>query len=181
MTELYLATILGGAGIGILSSCISSLTSSANGIYTLIGNINNNEFIPDISDFLAESDIQHTIKSSELLVREIKVGKHSPITLIESLDSLKDCMLKIEDQLSEVKKRLTYNKSLWIFVYYRSYKFTDIVKKLRTLKMTLDIRRDSLFDILKINSYLTPLSESQYLNIINTKESILFNVDSNKK
>jgi hypothetical protein len=180
MAEIYLATILGGVGFTVITNCLGALTTSANGIYTLIGNISTSS-VPDISDFLSESDIQNSIKTLEMLVREIDLKNNPTRTLTASLASLVECMTEIEKNFGEVKKRMEYNKSLWVFVSLRSYGFTDIVKKLKSLKITLDNRRNSLFDILKVNQYLTPLSESKYFDMMNTQESVIATKDSNKK
>lgn len=172
MTEIYFTTVLGGVGLSLLANCISSLTTSANGIYTLIGNIiHNRSTAPDIYMFLKESDIQTNIQILTVFIKEINIGDQCTKSLTISLNALKDCVSDIEEKLHEVKKRIDYNKSLWFFISYRSYNFLDIVCELKLLKITLDNRWKNLIDILKINNCLTPLSESIYLDMIKLQSS----------
>ncbi len=171
MAELIIPATIGGIGLSLAANCIATLTTSANGIYTLIGNISGSGLIPDITHFLDESDIEDQIRTLVLLLKEIDVDKNPTRTLSSSLRSLQECVSQIEEILHDVKVRLEYNKSLWFMVSLRSYGFTDIVKKLKVLKITLDSRQDKLFDILKINNCLTPMTESIYIETIKKSEN----------
>lgn len=157
--------VITSVGINLVATCISSLTSSANGIYTLVNNMSSSVSIPDITQFLNETDIVEKIKTLECLLNEIDNTKNPTKTLISSINSLGECVKEVEIKLKQVKSRMEYNKSLWLFSSLRSYGFSDIVKSLKILNNTLDQRQKNLFEILKINNYLTPMSESKYLSM----------------
>lgn len=165
MADILIAGTIGSIGLNVIAQCITSLTASANGIYTLVGNITNNGSVPDISNFFEESDIKGEVQVLELLIKEINLNNNPTRTLAKSLHLLKECVKEIEEKLKEVKRRVDYNNSLWFFTSVRSYGFTDIVRSLKNLKQKLNNRRIGLFEVLKINNYLTPLSESKYLDM----------------
>ncbi|NBX75171.1 MAG: hypothetical protein EBQ92_01290 [Proteobacteria bacterium] len=169
MAELLIAGTIGSIGLNVVAQCITSLTASANGIYTLVGNITNNGSVPDIANFFEESDIKGDIQVLEFLIKEINPNNNPTKTLAKSLHLLKECVSEIEEKLKEVKRRVDYNNSLWFFTSIRSYGFTDMVRNLKSLKQKLNGRRDGLFEILKINNYLTPLSESKYMDMNQSK------------
>lgn len=184
MVEMIIPAAIGGIGLSLAANCITTLTASANGIYTLIGNISSSGIIPDITRFLNESDIEDQIRTLELLLKEIDIHKNPTRTLGASLASLQECVSQIEEILHDVKTRMEYNKSLWFLISIRSYGFSDIVQKLTTLKMTLDTRQHKLFDILKINGYLTPMTESKYIEMTIKSEketSIILNPITEEK
>jgi hypothetical protein len=184
MAEILIPATLGGIGLSLAANCITTLTTSANGIYTLIGNISSSGIIPDITRFLNESDIEDQIRTLEFLLKEIDIHKNPTRTLSASLASLQECVSKIEEILHDVKTRMEYNKSLWFLVSIRSYGFSDIVQRLKTLKMTLDNRQNKLIDILKINVFLTPMTESKYMEMTNKSEketSVILNPITEEK
>ena len=75
-------------------------------------------------------------------------GNSILVNVVETLN-------EIEIKLKEIGERTTYNSSLWIFVYYRSYGFDDVLSDLKLLKGILDQRKTELFEIVKINQFLS--------------------------
>ena len=162
MAEL-LTLAVGSVGVGVLANCITSITASANGIYTLVGNISSSTPTPDIHEFLIKSNIVSKVKLLECLVRETDTKSNPTKTLKEAIKSVQNSLAQIEAALNEVKRRIDHNKSLYVFVYFRSYGFTDIIQKLMILKEPLNEQYQDLRGIIAINQYLNPMSESVYV------------------
>jgi hypothetical protein len=144
--------ILGAIGLDLTLKCVTAVTTSAQGIYSLVTSISSNKQEPSIGKLLEELDIGADIRTLESLLKEFNVKKHHTETLAICLELLQKCVEEIEIQLNEVQLRLSYNKSLWVSV--RAYTFTDVIDKMRLLKHTLDNRKNNLFEVIKINGYL---------------------------
>jgi hypothetical protein len=130
------------------------VSSSANGIYALMSNINNFTSYPDIVTALKGMDIEASIRILEKLIKELNIN-HRTKTLEESLNLLKECIVNIENELSSVHEKMAYNSTLKIkWIPFRSYKFSNSIDKLMMLKKQLDNRTHMLFNIIKTNNDL---------------------------
>jgi hypothetical protein len=130
------------------------VSSSANGIYALMSNINNFTSYPDIVTALKEMDIEASIRILEKLIKELNI-KHRTRTLEESLNLLKECIVNIENELSIVHEQMAYNSTLkWKWIPFRSYKFAGSINKLSMFKKQMDNRTQMLFNIIKTNDDL---------------------------
>lgn len=150
-------------GLDLTIRCISTLTTSAQGIFLLCNNINKNNI--DITYFIKKLDIYADINVLEILLKEIDLEKHYSQTLAMCLKNLQECVSDIELQLIFIHNRINYNKSLWYIFQYKSFKFTDIISELEILKKKLDNRKNLLFDILKINQFINYKHNIPILNI----------------
>lgn len=132
------------------------VSSSANGIYALMSNINNFTTYPNVVIALKEMDIEASVRILEKLIKELNI-KHRTKTLEESLNLLKECIINIENELSIVHEQMTYNitvKKIPLWNWFRSYKFSGSIIKLNMLKKQLDNRTQMLFNIIKTNDDL---------------------------
>lgn len=146
--------------------CLQTLAVTTQEIYGFITTIKTTTHHIDITNLLIELDLEPEVLVLESLLKEINIEKHHTQTLAICLKLLEDCLTDILKLLSEVNKRLDYNKKLWVSFYgSRSYKFDDLGNKLRFYKANLDKRKDNLFEIIKINKYLIP-SNSPILQLI---------------
>ena len=154
--EFIAGTMIKTIGIDFTLKCISTLTASSQGIYSLIKNINSCAS-PDISLILQQLDLEVNIKILESLIRELAsdIRKHHSHTLALCVQELKNCVEQIENQLIQIEFRVNYNGSLWFFRSIRSYGFDDIIANISVLKMKLDNRKQLLFDVIKINNHLS--------------------------
>ena len=153
-------TVLRSIGLDLTLKCISTLTISAQSVYSLLTNIKSSAHTKDLTNVLREMDLENDILILESILKEIDLEHHHTKTLALCLESLKVCVFEIENKLSEVNNRIIYNKSLWLASSMRSYVFDDIIDSLKLLKSNLDNRKKTLFEVIKINSYLNP-----YLNL----------------
>lgn len=137
--------------------CVQTLAVTTQEIYGFITTIKSTTYHVDIANLLIELDLEPEVLVLESLLKEINIEKHHTQTLAICLKLLEDCLTDILKLLSEVNKKIEYNNKLWISFYgTRCYKFDDLGTKLRFYKANLDKRKENLFEILKINSYLQP-------------------------
>ncbi len=154
-------------GIGIMTidltvKAISAIGTSASGIYTILDSVSYYKG-HDIHSIIIEFDIQEHLKVLLTLLNEVNLEKHHTQTLALCVSQLRDSIIEIENQLIEIKRRIDYNKSLYIKTF-RTFGFDDIIEKIKILKNQLDNRKNMLFEILKINPYL---DSNKNENIIN--------------
>lgn len=148
-------TVVQTIGLDLTLKCISTLTSSAQGIYSLIKSINSNASDqPDIQFVIADLDLGMEVKILDALIKDINIETQYTETLALCIESLKECVEQLESELVDVQKKLEWNSSLRIFKYYRSYGFEGKVEKFRLLKSNMNGRKAMLFDVLKINQHL---------------------------
>jgi hypothetical protein len=143
-------------GMLLVPLCIDPLcrvSSSAQGIYSLMSNITNFTSYPNVVYALKELDIEASVRILEKLIKELNI-KNRTKTLEETLNLLKECIVNIENELSTIHEKMAYNSSIWYFSYFRSYKFSSSISKLNILKKQLDNRTQMFFNILKANNEL---------------------------
>lgn len=154
-------TILGNPVLGTICiqttiQCLQTLAVTTQEIYGFISTIKTTTQHVNIATLLTELDLESEVLVLESLLREINIEKHHTQTLAICLKLLDECLGEIHKLLSEVHKRMDYNSKLWVDIYgLRTKKFDDISDKMRFLKNNLDKRKDNLFEVLKINQYLT--------------------------
>jgi hypothetical protein len=132
------------------------VSSSANGIYALMSNINNFTSYPNVVIALKELDIEASIRILEKFLKELNI-KHRTKTLEEALNLLKECIVNIENELSDIHNKMAENTTIAkipIYNWYKSHKFSGSIVKLKMLRSQLDNRKDMLFNIMKTNSEL---------------------------
>lgn len=149
--------------------CLQTVVVTTQEIYGFVTTIKTASHHVDITNLLIELDLEPEVLVLESLLKEINIEKHHTQTLAICLKLLEDCLTDILKTLAEVNKRLEYNNKLWVSFYgSRCYKFDNLGTKLRFYKTNLDKRKDNLFEILKINSYLMPTFNANTLTIENS-------------
>lgn len=166
--ELALGLTVVRTSVDLTLMCIKTVTSSAQGIYGLITALNSSS-VGSISHVLRELDLETDVLILESLLKEIDVDKHHTETLSLCLKSLEECVLKIETALKTVHERISYNNSIWLFSTMRSYSFDDLADSLKILKLNLNNRKKTLFDVIKINPFLKCTSTE--INNLDNKQS----------
>jgi hypothetical protein len=133
---------------------LCKVSSSAQGIYSLMSNITSFTSYPDVVIALKELDIEASVRILEKLIKELNI-KNKTKTLEECIVLLKECIINIENELSGVHDKMAYNSSIKYLTWFRSYKFSSSIGKLSMFKKQLDNRTQMLFNIIKTNSDLT--------------------------
>lgn len=139
--------------------CVQTLMVTTQEIYGFITTIKETTSHVDIANLLVELDLEPEVLLLDSLLKEINIEKHHTQTLAISLKSLDQSLNDILKLLSEVNKKVDYNKKLWFTLGgWRCKNFDGIGEKLRCYKSNLDKRKANLFEILKINSFLVPVN-----------------------
>lgn len=165
--------IVGGIGASLALNALSGLTTSASNIYNLSSNIMNSRGngSNEIKQLIRESDLERKIKSLQLLLIELNINEKSPITIQHAVQSIKEAIKNISDELSQIYYRMKYNDNLWVVSSLRCYKFHNSYRRLNGHLIKLESRSNSLFQYLQISDNLRKndniedmLSQSTRLN-----------------
>ena len=143
-------------GLFLGSLCIEPIcrvTSSAQGIHSVMSNIYSYTTHPDIINSLKKLDIEASVRILEKLIKELNV-KNQTKTFEECLSLLKKCIIDIENELGDIHEKLSYNRSIRYFTFFKSFKFTNSIIRLEELKNQLDNRTKMLFLILNNSNNL---------------------------
>jgi len=154
------AVLVNTIGVGPIVQCLTALTSSTQIICGTIGNIVVSEKVDSqsIVNLIKELDLSTEMIILQSLLKEIRVEQYeSSETLKLCLNALRECISSVQNNLNETYERITYNNSLWIFKFYRSYVFDDLMTKLIISKKALDNRKKLLFETLNMYSSKTIL------------------------
>jgi hypothetical protein len=147
------AVLVNTVGLNFTIQCLSALTSSTQIICGSVGNIVTSNAInsQDIVRLVKELDLSTDMLILESLLKEINIEKYNSRTFELCLQSLKECITNLQNELIEVNRRISYNDSLWIFKYTRSYGFDDLINKLKISKITLENRKKLLFEVFNMS------------------------------
>jgi hypothetical protein len=89
----------------------------------------------------------------EKYLKELNL-KNKSRTMEQCINSLKECIVDIEKELSVIHEKLAYNSTVKYLTYFRTYKFVSSIDNLTMLKNQLDNRTKLFFEILKSNNIL---------------------------
>lgn len=143
-------------GMLLVPLCIDPLckvSSSAQGIYSLMSNISSFTKYPSVVMALKNLDIEASVKVLEKYLKELNL-KNKSSTIEECINSLKECIMDIEKELSMIHEKLAYNSTIKYLYHFRTYKFVSSIDNLTILKNQLDNRTKLFFKILKSNNLL---------------------------
>ena len=146
-------------GMLLMPLCIDPLckmSSSAQGIYSLMSNISSFTTYPNIVLALKNLDLEASIKVLEKYLKELTI-KNKTKTIEECINSLRECILDIEKELSVIHEKLAYNSSIKYLSYFRTHKFASSIDNITVLKNQLDNRTKLFFKILKSNNLLSTI------------------------
>lgn len=149
-------------GMLLVPLCIDPLckiSSSAQGIYSLMSNISSFTTYPSVIITLKSLDLEASIKVLEKCLKELNI-KNKTKTIEESINLLKECIIEIEKELSVIHEKLAYNSTVKYLSFLRTYKFTSSIENIKILKNQLYNRTKLFFDILKANVLLNNYSQN---------------------
>jgi hypothetical protein len=141
-------------GVDVTLQCLSSVTSSAKGIYNMISSIKTNDELLEVMRFIEKEDIEKQTKMVEAILTGVNIEKHHTSALSQCVSDLKECLSTMETLLSAINVRANYNRSIWMFKSFRSYGFSDLFNRLQICTQNLAYRKQALFDVLRINNQL---------------------------
>jgi hypothetical protein len=146
--------LLGTLGANITLGLISKVTGTINGVFTLSSNILKSNAIgsEEVKQLIKEIDLEVKIKTTQLLLSELKIDDQSPNTVRFCLQSIKDAIKDIADELDTVYFRIQYNNNLLFGSRIRSYKFHNCRERLISKLKILDSRNKTLITVISIQS-----------------------------
>lgn len=163
-----LKTVGTTVGINFAIKCVSMISSTTQGIYSITQNIYKSDPNSDIAKVLRETDIELRVQVLETFIAQIDTTKIDNQATLLCLDSLKICLQNIEKELKQIYDRLIYNRSLWFASGLRSYSFKNNVIRITSHSKVLSQRQKMLFELLK-----TPQNQHIYRNKDEIKPTIL--------
>ena len=169
----YIALILPKVSMGVIGSISSTLTT---GLYPLITQISMES--TKVKELVSNTDVLTIIHVLEFLFSEIdedvSLCSSSDVSLCSSSDvslcsssedripkglkvkSVALCVEQIRDsirlimaELERVQMKIRFNQELWFFKSLRSYSFNTSVMRLSAHIKVLEIRKNSLFEVMK--------------------------------
>ncbi len=147
------SVIIGSIGI---SPIINSITTISTSIFTILKNIklskNNQE---DVIAVLNKTDIEATVTLLQNIISDISCLPYTEYFgnnkfIIIALNNVKESIADIELELIDLKKKINYNSSLYIFVNLRSYDLLNNLNNIETKISVLDRRSNYLFKSLDL-------------------------------
>jgi hypothetical protein len=173
----YIApSIVGYIGFDLTIKCLTSITSSATNICSLLTYISTHSCHADMIFEIQKLDLDTDIEGTTLLLAELQPRLNETThtqSLAYNVKKLYEIINKIENLLIQIHEKLAYNKSLVIASGMRAYKIEGDIEVLKSLKNTFKERRTTLFEVIKINPYLRPYHPSQEKKEICLDESMI--------
>jgi len=145
--------LIAGIGANLTFGLLSSITSTTKGIYDMIDYIKHTGST-DIKKTIEELDLEATIKIIHCTIAEIYIDHDTPSALHVCLKSLIDVIKLIYTELEKINNRIKYNNSLWVGKTFRSYRFANCEKRLRSYMKILESRKKLLIEILGIRGQM---------------------------
>ena len=177
------AVLVNTVGLNFTIQCVLALTSSTQTICGTISNIVTSNAInsKDIVCLVKELDLSTDMVILESLLKEINIEKYYTQTFGLCLQSLRECITTLQNELIETNRRILYNDSLWIFKYSRSYGFDDLVIKLKISKKTLENRKKLLFEVFNMSDKLKKINNMDICNNPDNNSQCMCTVDNTMK
>jgi hypothetical protein len=132
---------------------ICKITSSAQGIYSLMNSISSYSSDKLIIDELKKMDIMNTLRIYEKIISELSVTNKTESYDI-TITSINECLEEIELELTKIYNKLEYNNKIYFFHSARSYKLSSSINELKRLQSQLNNRISILSFILNNSKYL---------------------------
>lgn len=144
--------LLGTLGANLTLSLISKVTGTINSVFTLSSNILKSNAVNtfEAKQMISDIDLEVKIKTTQLLLSELKIDDQSPNTIRYCILSIKDAVKDIADELDTVYFRIQYNNNLLFCSRLRSYKFHNCRERLVSKLKTLESRNQTLISIMSI-------------------------------
>lgn len=141
-------------GIDLGLQMVSGVVTCARNISGIIGFIKVDDDKSELIHLLKRTDIEVTVVILECIVTELDVDENTPNSVINGLKSLHEVLSWIENELTIIKERVEYNRSLYFLKHWRSYGFTSNIKHIEDFMGILENRKKLLFETIEISNSL---------------------------
>jgi hypothetical protein len=146
--------IITSVGFSAIVATASATTSATKNIYDIILGINKNSSRSDIAivNKINEMDIATSVSIIESNLNMIDSEKLKYEPVVKSKTSLEKIIIRIRDELKDIRRKLAYNNSLSKFTkQFRSYDLNGNLMKLTISNNILHNRFKLLLESLKIS------------------------------
>jgi len=149
------AIVLGTLSLDVGIKIVSGVSSSAKNIAGLIGFIKDKGYNNEMVKTLENTDIEATINVINLFIIELdNINSNTPSSLMQCIKNIHQTINDVEDELTKIKTRLEYNKSIKFFSYFRTYGFQNSMKRIKKHKLVLEERWNLLRQTLELKQHL---------------------------
>ncbi len=149
------AIVLGTLSLDVGIKIVSGVSSSAKNIAGLIGFIKDKGYNNEMVKTLENTDIEATINVINLFIIELdNINSNTPSSLMQCIKNIHQTINDVEDELTKIKTRLEYNKSIKFFSYFRTYGFQNSMKRIQKHKLVLEERWNLLRQTLELKQHL---------------------------
>ncbi|VBB18608.1 hypothetical protein YASMINEVIRUS_1071 [Yasminevirus sp. GU-2018] len=148
--------LIGAIGANLTLGLVSGVTSAVNGVYTLSSNImqSTSSGANEVKQIIKETDLEVKVKTAQLMLCELKIDDDTPYTVKYCVQTIRDAIKDIGDELEKIYYRMQYNDNLWVGSTVRSYKFHNCRARLHASLKNLESRCDTLMRVTKLNKVL---------------------------
>lgn len=162
--------IVGVIGANLTLGVISGITSATNGIYTLCSTVKSSTAngASEVKKIIRETDLEVKIKTVQYLLCEVSITPDTPCTIKLCIESIRDCIKEISDELDKIHYRMQYNDNLWMGSTVRAYKFHNCRARLEAHLKNLDSRCKTLINLLTVQDKLV-----KNRDLVDTSSSLL--------
>lgn len=148
--------VIGAIGANLTLGLISGVTSAANGVYTLSSTIlqSTSSGVEEVKQIIRETDLEVKIKTTQLMLCELKVNEKSPNTVKYCIQAIRDAIKEIAEELDQIHYRMQYNSNLWIGSSVRAFKFHNNKGRLHAKLKNLESRTHALASVMNLQSMM---------------------------
>lgn len=148
--------VIGAIGANLTLGLISGVTSAANGVYTLSSTIlqSTASGAEEVKQIIRETDLEVKIKTTQLMLCELKINEKSPNTVRYCVQAIRDAIKEIADELDQIHYRMQYNSNLWVGSSVRAFKFHNNKSRLHAKLKNLESRTHALTSVMSLQSLM---------------------------
>jgi hypothetical protein len=146
--------IIGAVGANITLGVLQGVTSAASGVYSVSSTIMQSTAIgaEEVKQIIRDTDLEVKIKTAQLMLLELKIKDDSPNTIKYCIQSIRNSIKDIGEELDQIHFRMQYNSKLWFGTSVRAYRFHNNKIRLQTKLRNLESRTFALASMMQIQS-----------------------------
>lgn len=144
--------IIGAVGANITLGVLQGVTSAASGVYSVSSTIMQSTAIgaEEVKQIIRDTDLEVKIKTAQLMLLELKINEDSPNTIKYCIQSIRDAIKEIGEELDQIHFRMQYNSKLWFGSSVRAYRFHNNKARLQSKLRNLETRTCALASMMQL-------------------------------
>jgi hypothetical protein len=146
--------IVGAIGANLTLGLVSGIVDATRNVYdissTIISSTGNGS--AEVKKIIKEADLEIRVRSIQYFLCELKMPDNPSHTMIYCMQSIREAVKDISEELEKINYRMQYNDNLWFGSSLRSYKFHNCKSRLAVKLRNLESRYDMLIKILSVDN-----------------------------